>query len=187
MTALAKKALIEESLLADNTNVQQNERSNQGTGHRKPVQKSAEAFRTIGEAAAELGLKPHVLRFWETKFPQIKPMKRSDKRRFYRPADMQLLRAIQKLLHEDGLTIKGAKRILAHTRADQIIQSESLNMTSKTPGKSVKDLQNAVQQAVEGGAFRAPEQTEESTDRLEGLLSDLTDLKSKLDQVRKAS
>ena len=74
--------------------------------------KSAAAFRTISEVAAELDLPQHVLRFWETKFPQIKPLKRGGGRRYYRPEDMMLLRRIRRLLHDDGYTIKGVQRLL---------------------------------------------------------------------------
>jgi DNA-binding transcriptional MerR regulator len=74
--------------------------------------KSADAFRTISEVADWLGVQTHVLRFWESKFTQVKPVKRAGGRRYYRPTDMQLLGGIQKLLHEDGLTIKGAQKIL---------------------------------------------------------------------------
>src|ERR1700754_100950 len=81
--------------------------------------KSADAFRTIGEAAAELGLKTHVLRFWETKFDNLRPMKRPDGRRFYRPDDMELLRRLQNLLHVQGLTIRGALKALEGDNGDQ--------------------------------------------------------------------
>lgn len=74
--------------------------------------KSPDAFRTISEVADWLGIQAHVLRFWESKFTQVKPIKRAGGRRYYRPADMQLLGGIQKLLHEDGLTIKGVQKIL---------------------------------------------------------------------------
>ena len=74
--------------------------------------KSADAFRTISEVADWLGVQTHVLRFWESKFTQVKPVKRAGGRRYYRPADMQLIGGIQKLLHEDGLTIKGVQKIL---------------------------------------------------------------------------
>lgn len=76
------------------------------------MSKSADAFRTISEVADWLGVHAHVLRFWESKFTQIKPVKRAGGRRYYRPADMQLLGGIQKLLHDDGLTIKGVQKIL---------------------------------------------------------------------------
>lgn len=76
------------------------------------MNKSAEAFRTISEVADWLGIPTHVLRFWESKFNQIKPVKRAGGRRYYRPADMLLIGGIRKLLHEDGMTIKGAQKIL---------------------------------------------------------------------------
>ncbi|WP_390914940.1 MerR family transcriptional regulator [Pseudosulfitobacter sp. SM2401] len=76
------------------------------------MSKSADAFRTISEVADWLGVHAHVLRFWESKFTQIKPVKRAGGRRYYRPVDMLLLGGIQKLLHEDGLTIKGVQKIL---------------------------------------------------------------------------
>jgi len=76
------------------------------------ARKSPDAFRTIGEVAAWLGVSAHVLRFWETKFPQIKPVKRAGGRRYYRPQDMELLGGLKQLLHEDGLTIKGAQKVL---------------------------------------------------------------------------
>lgn len=75
------------------------------------AQKSYQAFRTISEAAGELDVPQHVLRFWETKFSQIKPMKRGGGRRYYRPEDIDLLKGIRKLLYEDGFTIKGAQKI----------------------------------------------------------------------------
>ena len=72
--------------------------------------KSADAFRTISEAAEELDIQAHVLRFWESKFAQISPLKRAGGRRFYRPQDLQLLRGVKRLLYEDGYTIKGARK-----------------------------------------------------------------------------
>jgi DNA-binding transcriptional MerR regulator len=71
-----------------------------------------EAFRNIGEVSAELGVRKHVLRFWEARFPQLKPMKRGGGRRYYRPADVQLLRGIRHLLQTAGYTIKGVQKIL---------------------------------------------------------------------------
>ncbi len=76
------------------------------------MEKSADAFRTISEVAAELDLPRHVLRFWETRFPQIKPLKRAGGRRYYRPRDMDVLRAIKHLLYGQGYTIKGVQRVL---------------------------------------------------------------------------
>jgi len=74
--------------------------------------KSADAFRTISEVAEWLETETHVLRFWESKFSQIKPIKRAGGRRYYRPKDMLIIGGIKKLLHEDGLTIKGTQRII---------------------------------------------------------------------------
>jgi DNA-binding transcriptional MerR regulator len=82
--------------------------------------KAAEAFRTISEVAGELDLHKHVLRFWEVKFPQIKPMKRGGGRRYYRPADMELLRGIRHLLHAEGYTIKGVQKILRERGVDAV-------------------------------------------------------------------
>ena len=73
--------------------------------------KGPEAFRTISEAADELGVPQHVLRFWETRFSFIRPMKRAGGRRFYRPQDIIVLRGVQRLLHDDGYTIKGVQRL----------------------------------------------------------------------------
>jgi DNA-binding transcriptional MerR regulator len=76
------------------------------------VDKSSDAFRTISEVADDLDLPQHVLRFWETRFAQIKPMKRGGGRRYYRPDDVDLLKGIRRLLYSEGYTIKGVQRIL---------------------------------------------------------------------------
>jgi DNA-binding transcriptional MerR regulator len=76
------------------------------------MEKSPDAFRTISEAAEELGLPQHVLRFWETRFSTIKPLKRGGGRRYYRPEDVLLLKGIRHLLYDQGFTIKGVQRIL---------------------------------------------------------------------------
>ncbi|MGI8839392.1 MAG: MerR family transcriptional regulator [Caulobacteraceae bacterium] len=73
--------------------------------------KGPEAFRTISEAAAELGVAQHVLRFWETKFPFVRPMTRAGGRRFYRPRDLTVLAAVRRLLHSEGYTIKGVQKL----------------------------------------------------------------------------
>jgi DNA-binding transcriptional MerR regulator len=76
------------------------------------MDKSPEAFRTISEVADTLDVPPHVLRFWETRFTQVKPVKRGGGRRYYRPEDVRLLRGIRGLLYDDGMTIKGVQKIL---------------------------------------------------------------------------
>ena len=122
--------------------------------------KSADAFRTISEVADWLDTETHVLRFWESKFSQIKPLKRAGGRRYYRPKDMLIIGGIKKLLHEDGITIKGAQRLikdkgldyisdlsrpLETTKIDTIkIQEKALPKTKKsliTPTKAEKYTQ----------------------------------------------
>jgi DNA-binding transcriptional MerR regulator len=76
------------------------------------LDKAPDAFRTISEVAADLDIPQHVLRFWETRFTQIKPMKRSGGRRYYRPDDVDLLKGIRRLLYGEGYTIRGVQRIL---------------------------------------------------------------------------
>lgn len=76
------------------------------------ARKSPSAFRTISEVATDLDVPQHVLRFWETKFPQLKPLKRGGGRRYYRPEDVQLLQRVRDLLYRDGYTIKGVQRLL---------------------------------------------------------------------------
>ncbi len=80
------------------------------------VRKSDAAFRTISEVATDLDVPQHVLRFWETKFPQVKPLKRGGGRRYYRPEDVVLLRRVRELLYSEGYTIKGVQRLLKDAR-----------------------------------------------------------------------
>ena len=85
--------------------------------------KSRNAFRTISEVAVALDVPQHVLRFWETKFSQVKPMKRGGNRRYYRPEDMQLLSAIRHFLYTDGYTIKGVQKLLREKNAKGLVES----------------------------------------------------------------
>lgn len=82
----------------------------------RPAGKSAAAFRTISEVSGELDVPQHVLRFWEGKFSQVRPLKRGGGRRYYRPEDIDLLRRIRDLLYSDGYTIKGVQRLLREGR-----------------------------------------------------------------------
>ena len=75
--------------------------------------KSDQAFRTIGELAADLGVPQHILRYWETRFPQLRPLQRAGNRRYYRPADVALAQRIHRLLNKDGYTIRGVQQLLA--------------------------------------------------------------------------
>lgn len=86
------------------------------------MSKAAEAFRTISEVADELDVQKHVLRFWEARFPQVRPMKRGGGRRYYRPEDLELLRGIRHLLHAEGYTIKGVQKILREHGIDHVKQ-----------------------------------------------------------------
>ena len=87
------------------------------------MEKSPEAFRTISEVADDLEVPQHVLRFWEGKFNQVKPMKRAGGRRYYRPADVELLRGIRHLLYGEGYTIKGVQRILREQGTAYVVEA----------------------------------------------------------------
>ena len=114
--------------------------------------KSASAFRTISEVADELGVEQHVLRFWETKFAQIKPMKRGGGRRYYRPEDVLLLENIRNLLRHDGYTIKGVQRVLKQKRTPK---TESPDVIAPAePQTSAPDFDLA----REDGTFAVPPQ-----------------------------
>lgn len=95
----------------DDFNAEDDEALNADAGRIRP-RKTADAFRTISEVADELHVPQHVLRFWETKFPQVRPLKRGGGRRYYRPEDVQLLRRVADLLYTHGYTIKGVQRLL---------------------------------------------------------------------------
>ncbi len=109
------------------------------------VQKSPDAFRTISEVADELRVEQHVLRFWETKFSQIKPLKRGGGRRYYRPEDLELLRNIHHLLYTEGYTIKGVQKLLSATRGNlatrvQGVESEPEDQLTKAVAKNKDEL-----------------------------------------------
>lgn len=105
------------------------------------MDKSADAFRTISEVADELDLPQHVLRFWETRFTQIKPLKRAGGRRFYRPRDIEILRAIKYFLYGEGYTIKGVQRILKEHGASAVTAaSHALREGSSDFASSAQDL-----------------------------------------------
>ena len=103
------------------------------------IEKSPQAFRTISEASKILSLPSHVLRFWESKFKQIKPLKRAGGRRFYRPNDILFILGIKKLLHIDGLTINGVKRLIKENGVNHVInigkgiKYNNLNFQTKEP------------------------------------------------------
>jgi DNA-binding transcriptional MerR regulator len=89
-------------------------------------QKSDQAFKTIGELAQELGVPQHILRYWETRFTQLRPLQRAGNRRYYRPSDVALAHRIHRLLNQDGYTIRGVQQLLASSRSDQQEASPSV-------------------------------------------------------------
>jgi DNA-binding transcriptional MerR regulator len=114
----------------------------------RSVKKSAGAFRTISEVADELDLPQHVLRFWETKFPQIKPMKRGGGRRYYRPEDIVLLDRIRRWLYEDGYTIKGVQKLLKDGVTDDDGEAQDLPAAPAQKSAPANDGQAAQLAAV---------------------------------------
>lgn len=116
--------------------------------------KSASAFRTISEVSSELDLPQHVLRFWETKFNQIKPLKRGGGRRYYRPEDIDLLRQIRDLLYDNGYTIKGVQKLLRDGSGSLSAPpaSESTDPQTDTQGSqhpNYKELRNVLNELQE--------------------------------------
>jgi DNA-binding transcriptional MerR regulator len=102
------------------------------------LSKAVEAFRNIGEVSAELGVKKHVLRFWELKFPQIKPMKRGGGRRLYRPADVELLKGIRDLLQNAGYTIKGVQKLLREHGVEHVKVAQGSIPAPQRPSSAAK-------------------------------------------------
>ena len=113
--------------------------------------KSPGAFRTISEVSNDLEVPPHVLRFWETKFPQIKPLKRGGGRRYYRPEDVSLLRQIRQLLHNDGYTIKGVQRLL---KEGALKNTTQLGAMTANESDEQKQPQNSTTSSQEKAALR---------------------------------
>jgi DNA-binding transcriptional MerR regulator len=123
--------------------------------------KSATAFRSIGEAALELELPAHVLRFWESRFPtKITPVKRPDGRRMFRPEDIEALRAVKLLVHERGMTLKGAERVLREQGVAAVLEGTAMVVAARPQAEdsvrardAVERLSALVQTASEGAVF----------------------------------
>lgn len=164
--------------------------------------KSAAAYRTISEVSEELDVPQHVLRFWETKFNQVRPLKRGGGRRYYRPEDVGLLRQIQKLLYQDGYTIKGVQRLLREGRTDQTTASAESDLLLDVGGLPLDEGQDEVieyraagegmrETAVapaEAGAATAPPAsalTPEVRAELRTLLAELKQLRERLHDLAK--
>ena len=107
------------------------------------IEKSPQAFRTISEASDILCLPPHVLRFWESKFSQIKPLKRAGGRRFYRPNDILFIMGIKTLLHGEGLTINGVKRLIKENGTNFIV-NRGIDVNSKIENSKIIKVDSKV-------------------------------------------
>jgi DNA-binding transcriptional MerR regulator len=147
----------------------------------RPV-KSAAAFRTISEVADELEVAQHVLRFWESKFPQVRPLKRGGGRRYYRPEDVELLRQIRSLLYEEGYTIRGAQKLLKGQRRPP---HESDNGdAAHERGRHAVGVEPAI--AIGGRALQgSPELPLEPLDLAPEVRERLYDLRTELAALRK--
>ena len=104
----------------------------------RPSEKAVGAYRTISEVAEDLTVPQHVLRFWETKFSQLKPLKRGGGRRYYRPEDVALLRQIHTLLYAEGYTIKGAQKVLKEDRVKS--DETTIAVAASEPGAGTNDI-----------------------------------------------
>ena len=134
--------------------------------------KGPDAFRTISEAAAEVGVPQHVLRFWETKFSFIRPMKRAGGRRFYRPQDVAVLNGVRTLLHSEGLTIKGVQKLHRDHGLAQVI-------AAGLGANGSASLEPPVDYPAPAGLDRRLDA--EARSRLAFALADLAAVKSRLD------
>tara|TARA_Y100000590_G_scaffold446256_1_gene579696 strand:+ start:155 stop:580 length:426 start_codon:yes stop_codon:yes gene_type:complete len=137
--------------------------------------KSPEAFRTISEVSKDLSLPQHVLRFWETKFAQIKPIKRGGGRRYYRPEDIELLKGIKYLLYNDGYTIRGVQKVIKEGGARKILHKEN-NINSFT------DTENNNIDRDDQLNYKSHSISETKRKKLLNVLNDLVSLKNKINQ-----
>lgn len=153
----------------------------------KKAGKSQSAFRTISEVAQELDVQQHVLRFWETKFSQVKPLKRGGGRRYYRPEDIAVLKAVHHLLYVEGYTIKGVQKLLRELGKKKIAQRFSENTQVEhdlIQNKSVPETEPSIPASVarDDGKDKKKASVLSSSQRvaLQELLSDLKNLRANL-------
>ena len=137
--------------------------------------KSPEAFRTISEVSKDLSLPQHVLRFWETKFSQIKPIKRGGGRRYYRPEDIELLKGIKYLLYNDGYTIRGVQKVIKESGTRKILKKESDTISFTDSENNNIDRNDGIKH----GLYSIGETKRK---KLLNVLNDLVSLKNKLNQ-----
>lgn len=149
----------------------------------RPVAKSATAFRTISEVSTDLAVPQHVLRFWETKFPQVKPLKRGGGRRYYRPEDVDLLRRIRGLLYDQGYTIKGVQKLLRDQRGGRAgavaDDPDPVEAATPSPGDAQEE---AVPVAAAPEAPPAPRLTPAQRGRVQTVITELRALRELLRQ-----
>ena len=151
------------------------------------MDKSPDAFRTISEAADELDLPQHVLRFWETRFSTIKPLKRGGGRRYYRPEDVLLLRGIRHLLYDQGFTIKGVQRILKDQGSRYVIAvGEGRPLEDILPMSEQAEAAGDEAEVEEAVMLANPGLDRESRDKLYDVLRELLECKRILERAREA-
>lgn len=138
------------------------------------MDKAPEAFRTISEVADELEVPKHVLRFWEAKFAQLKPMKRGGGRRYYRPEDVALLRGIRFLLYNDGYTIRGVQKILREQGPRYVMDYRRLAEEDDEEDMTAPDIPDVAAEAAKGGMRRRPAGRADS-DALSSVLQEIED------------
>ncbi|MCB1532462.1 MAG: MerR family transcriptional regulator [Alphaproteobacteria bacterium] len=146
------------------------------------AKKSASAFRTISEVADELDVQQHVLRFWETKFSQVRPLKRGGGRRYYRPEDIALLKSIHHLLYTEGYTIKGVQKLLREQGKNSVVQNNKPAAAKPAQASNVQQplAQKPQQPRQVSGHIDALGLSSKNRKALEAVLHELKDLKGSL-------
>ena len=123
----------------------------------EPIRKSEHAFRTIGELAEDLNVPQHILRYWETRFPQLRPLQRAGNRRYYRPDDVALAKRIHRLLNQEGYTIRGVQQLLAKGEGAAAEQAPAAPLpareTSGVQLEELRQLRDILARALEDSAF----------------------------------
>jgi|TARA_B100000767_G_scaffold7194_1_gene7106 DNA-binding transcriptional MerR regulator len=143
------------------------------------VIKSPEAFRTISEVSKDLSLPQHVLRFWETKFAQIKPIKRGGGRRYYRPEDVDLLKGIKNLLYNDGYTIRGVQKVIKENGSKNILFSNN-KANSKLSQKTFTDRENSYTSEQNVHTRTGQTLSDNKRKKLMDVMQNLVELQSKI-------
>ena len=144
------------------------------------IQKAPRAFRTISEVAGEIGLEPYVIRFWESQFKQIRPMRRKGGRRYYRPADIDFLKGLKALLHGENLTIKKVKETIIKKGKKFIVGWPNEKITEPSPRIEKRKLQIKLSYAGETTIYINSFPSQEEKLKINTLLESLSELKKQL-------